>query len=306
MIDSPRRLHLRPLVPVALACAFLAAGSTLAQDAEQVRIETIPVAPGVWMLTGSGGNIGLSAGADGALLIDDEFAPLTEKIKAAVAAVSDKPIRFLINTHWHTDHTGGNENLGQAGVIIVAQDEVRKRMSVEQFIHLFDTRVPPAPAAALPVVTYTDAVTLHLNGDEIHAFHVPPAHTDGDSIVHFVKADVLHMGDVFFNGLYPFIDVESGGSIDGMIGGVERGLALAGPKTKVIPGHGPLSDRQGLLAFRDMLVGVRDRVATLIHEGKSRDEIVAAKPTAEFDAVWGKGFLSPDRFVGIVCASMGK
>jgi cyclase len=289
-----------------LACAALATGMAVAQDAEQVQITTVPVAKGVFMLVGSGGNIGVSAGDDGVLLIDDQFAPLTDKIRAAASAISPKPIRFLINTHWHADHTGGNENLGNAGVLIVAQDEVRKRMSVEQFSKVFDRRIPPSPTAALPVVTYTDAVTLHLNGDEIRAFHVPPAHTDGDSVVHFVKADVLHMGDVYFNGLYPFIDVESRGSIDGMISAAERGLTLAGPSTKIIPGHGPLSDRKGLQAYRDMLVAVRDRVAALIREGKTRDEIIAAKPSAAFDETWGKGFLSPDRFVGIVCASMGK
>jgi len=294
----------RQLLAVLLAAA--AAGSAGAQDAAQVQIAAVPAGPGAWMLTGSGGNIGVVAGEDGVLLIDDQFAPLTDKIRAAVAGLSDRPLRFVLNTHWHGDHTGGNENLGRAGALIVAHEGVRQRMSVEQFSRIFDRRIPAAPAAALPVVTFTDAVTLHLGGEEVHAFHVPPAHTDGDSIVQLRRANVLHMGDLFFNGMYPFIDVESGGSIDGMIAAAERGLALAGPETRIIPGHGPLSDRRGLAAFRDMLVAVRDRVAALIRAGRSREEIIAAAPTADFDAAWGQGFLDPAKFTAIVCSSLGR
>ncbi|MCP4249053.1 MAG: MBL fold metallo-hydrolase, partial [bacterium] len=218
---------------VAIAAGTAPAG---AQDLEDVEIETTKVAENLYMLVGAGGNIGLSVGPDGAFLIDDQFAPLTEKITAAIKAVTEAPIRFVVNTHWHFDHTGGNENLGKAGAVIVAHENVRRRMSTEQFIAAFDRRVPASPPGALPVITFADAVTFHLNGDELHVFHVAPAHTDGDSIVHFRKANVLHLGDTFFDGMYPFIDVSAGGSIAGMIEAVDRALKLCDDKTKIIPG----------------------------------------------------------------------
>jgi glyoxylase-like metal-dependent hydrolase (beta-lactamase superfamily II) len=276
------------------------------QDFSKVEMATTKVTDGVYMLAGAGGNIGVSTGEDGVFLIDDEYAPLTDRIKTAVAAISDKPIRFLLNTHWHGDHTGGNENLGQGGVLIVAHENVRKRMSVEQFIEAFGRKVPASPKLALPVVTFTDAVTFHLNGDEIRSFHVPPAHTDGDSIIHFKAANVLHMGDCFFNGMYPFIDVSSGGSVDGMIAAANQALGLADAGTKIIPGHGPLGEREALKAFRDMLVTVRSRIEPMRVAGKTLEQVQAAKPTADLDAKWGGGFLKADVFVGIVYQSLKK
>ena len=288
-----------------LVVALLAGGAP-AQDFDQVEIQRIPVAGHVSMLLGQGGNIGVSAGPDGVILVDDQFAPLTEKIRKAVAAIDGREIRFVLNTHWHGDHTGGNESLAKAGAVIVAHENVRKRMSTEQFVKAMDRKVPPSPPAALPVVTFDRSVTFHWNGDEIHVLHVDPAHTDGDAIVHFRKADVLHMGDTFFNRLYPFIDASSGGSIDGMIAAAERGLGIAGEKTKIIPGHGPLASRADLEGFRAMLVAVRDRVKKLADAGKSVDEIVAAKPTKEFDAAFGGGFLDPDKFVRIVHSALAR
>ncbi len=270
------------------------------QDFSKVEVTSEKVAEGVYMLKGAGGNIGLSVGGDTAFLIDDEYAPLTPKIKAAVAALTDKPIRFVLNTHWHGDHTGGNKDMGEAGSLIVAHENVRRRMSTEQFIAAFNMREPAAPPKALPVVTFTDAVTFHLNGDEIHAFHVPPAHTDGDSVVHFRKADVIHAGDLFFNGMYPFIDLDTGGSVGGMIGGADRMLAIAGDQTRVIPGHGPLGNKADLKAFRDMLAATHDRVAALVKAGKTLGQVTAAAPTAEFDAKWGNGFFKPAQFVAIL------
>ncbi len=275
-----------------------------AQDLADVQIQTLDVAPGVYMLVGAGGNIGVSAGRDGVFLIDDQYAPLTEKILAAVRTVSEAPVRFVLNTHWHNDHTGGNENLGEAGALIVAHDNVRARMSVEQFLEAFDRRYPPAPESALPVVTFSEAVTFHLNGDEIHAFHVVDAHTDGDAIIHFRKANAVHMGDAYFNGLYPFIDVGSGGSIDGTIAAVDAVLALIDDETRVIPGHGPLSNKAELVAYRDMLAGVRERIAAEIAQGKTVDAVIAAQPTAAYDASWGKGFLNPENFTRIVYADL--
>ena len=270
------------------ALALPATAALAQQNFDTIQIRTTPVAGGVYMLRGAGGNIGLVVGDDGPFMVDDQYAPLTDKIRAAVAELSDQPIRFVLNTHWHGDHTGGNENLGEAGTLIVAHDNVRRRMSVEQIRGVGRT-TPASPAAALPVITFDATSTFFFNGDTIHAFHVPHAHTDGDAIIHFRAANVVHMGDTFFNGGYPFIDLSSGGSINGVIDAAERVLALADDGTRIIPGHGPLSDRAGLQAYHDMLTTVRDRIRTAKEEGKTLDEVQAMQPTAEFDAEWGGG-----------------
>ena len=288
------------------AVLALAAVPALAQqqDFSKVEIKAEKVADGVYMLTGAGGNIGLSVGKDGACVVDDQFAPLSDKILAAIRAISPNPVRFVVNTHVHGDHVGGNENMGKAGAVLVAHENVRKRMSVEQFNATFNRKTPPAPEAALPVVTFTDTVTFHWNGDDIQVTHVPPAHTDGDAYVRFVKADVVHMGDLFFNGGYPFVDVSSGGRIDGVIAAADRVLAATGEKTRIIPGHGPLATRADLQIYRDTLETLRDRIAKLKAEGKSRDDVVAARPTADHDAKLGTGFMKGDVFTGLVYDSL--
>ncbi len=294
------------LAALALSAAPLAlAPSVFAQATEDLQVEVVEVASGVYMLVGRGGNIGVSLGVDGAFLVDDQYAVLSDEIIAAIRAISDSPIRFVLNTHWHRDHVDGNENLSAAGALIIAHQKVRERMSVEQYIEALDRRVPPAPERALPAVTFGESVTFHLNGEEIYVFHVN-AHTDGDAIVHFRKGNVVHMGDVHFSGMYPFIDVSSGGSIDGMIGAVEMVLAMIDDQTKVIPGHGPLSDKTDLQEYRDMLVGVRDAVAEQIAMGKDRDAVIAAKPTAAFDPEWGGVWLSPDQFTAIVFSDLAR
>jgi glyoxylase-like metal-dependent hydrolase (beta-lactamase superfamily II) len=283
----------------------LALSAAAQQDFSKVEIKTQKVADGVWMLTGSGGNIGVSAGAEGVFLIDDQYAPMAEKIKAAVAALSDKPVRFVLNTHWHPDHVGGNETLGQAGAVIVAQENVRKRMSVEQFTKFVNRTTPPSPAIALPLVTFAESVSFHVNGDDLDAVHVPPAHTDGDVVVHFRKANVIHGGDNLFNGSYPVCDLSAGGNVEGMIGAADRLLAAGDAATKYIPGHGPLATKADVKAYRDMLVASRDAIVPLVKAGRSLDEVKAAKPMAAYDGKWGKGFVTPDLWATVVYVSYG-
>jgi glyoxylase-like metal-dependent hydrolase (beta-lactamase superfamily II) len=277
-----------------------------AQNFDTVQVRTVKAGEGVYMLQGLGGNIGVSSGPDGVILVDDQYAPLTEKIRAALAGLNPGPIRFILNTHWHFDHTGGNENFGKAGVVIVAHENVRRRMSVEQFVTTFPQAVPASPSGALPVVTFTDAVTFYYNGDSISAIHVPPAHTDGDVIVWFKHANVIHMGDTFFNGRYPLVDLASGGSSEGFITAADRVLALSDANTKIIPGHGPLGDRVALQAFRTMMATVRDRIKQAIAAGRTLDQVKAAKPTADFDAVWGNGRITPTLFVEILYQDLSR
>jgi cyclase len=270
------------------------------QDFSKVELKAEKLSATTYMLTGAGGNIGVSVGEASAFIVDDQFAPLTPRIQAAVAKLTPHPIRFVVNTHWHFDHTGGNENFGKAGAVIVAHENVRKRMSTEQFIEFLDMKVKMEPRIALPALTFTRDLTFHQNGDEIRIFHVENAHTDGDAIVHFRTSDVVHMGDTFFNNLYPFIDTSSGGTIDGVVAAADRVLALATDSTRIIPGHGPMANRADLRAYRDMLATVAARVREGVAAGRSLEDVIASKPTAEFDARFGKGFLAPNRFVEMV------
>lgn len=292
----------RAIMIIVLGIASFAASAQ--QDFSKAKIATVPVADDIYMLVGPGGNIGVSIGEDGVLLIDDQFGPLSDKIKAAIAALTDQSINFVINTHWHGDHTGGNEAFANEGALIVAHDNVRVRMSKPFFSKFFNSESPASPEAALPVVTFNDALRLYVNGHTIQAQHVLPAHTDGDSIIWFREANVVHMGDTFFNGLMPFIDGASGGSIDGMIAAVENVMATINADTKIMPGHGPLTDADGLKAFHTMLKTVAGRMRQMIEEGRSLEEIIAAKPTAEFDAKWGNGFIKPDQWVELVHGTM--
>ena len=272
-----------------------------AQDFSKVEIKVEQLAPGVAVLFGAGGNIGLSYGDDGNVVIDDQFAPLTERILAAIHTLDPDPVKFVINTHWHGDHTGGNEHLGQAGAVIIAQDNVRARLATDQLLK--GKTIPPSPKAALPVITYSNGVTVHLNGDDLRVIHVANAHTDGDSLIRWTKADVLHMGDTFWHGdSFPFIDLDSGGSIDGMIAAAGEGIELADTNTKIIPGHGTVGTKADLAAFRDMLKDIRDKVAAGIKAGRTLDQIKASKPTAKYGMP--SGFIKPDEFVETVYNSL--
>ena len=276
------------------------------QDYSKVEIKAEKLNDTTYMLVGAGGNIGLCVGEDAVFIIDDQFAPLAPKIKAAIAAITKKPVQFLLNTHFHFDHTGGNEAFGRDGALIVAHDNVRRRMTADQLITFIGAKQNASPKAALPVITVAAEISFHINGDEVNAFHVPRAHTDGDLVVHFRKGDVVHMGDTFFNGMYPFIDTSSGGTADGVVAAADRVLALATDKTKIIPGHGPLANKAALQAYRNMLATVAQRIKALRAAGKSDDEIVAAKPAADQDAAFGGGFIKPEQFVRMMLNAIPK
>jgi len=288
------------ILRAAVGAVLFAAASVAAQA--QVNFDTIQVgtqqlANGVYMLVGAGGNIGLAVGDEAVFVVDDQYAPLTPKILAAIAAITPKPVRFVVNTHWHFDHTGGNESLGKMGALVVAHQNVRRRMTTGGFIEALNRKELPSAPGALPVVTFASGVTFHINGDSVVVTHVPPAHTDGDAVVHFTKANVVHMGDLFVSAGFPFVDRSSGGSIHGVIGAAERVLAMSNATTKIIAGHGPLADRARLQAYHDMLVALRDRMRQEVAAGKTVDQVLAMDITAPYRTEWPTGH---ERFVRIL------
>ena len=293
---------------VAGALVVLSADAQTAQATQEARPseDAVPVTsqrlrPDLHVLmSGRNGNVGVWTGIDGIVVVDDSLAPLAPRVLEAIRQIADGPIRFVINTHWHPDHTGGNELLGRTGGIVVAHDNVRVRMNEEQFIGLFDMRIPASPSAALPIVTFDESLTLHLNGDRLDVVHVDAAHTDGDSVLWWRAANVVHTGDVYLNGSYPFVDLDSGGTLAGLVAAVEAILTRVDDATIVIPGHGPVSNRRELAAYRDMIVTVGRRIREGVESGRSLDEVLASRPTAEFDAHHGQGFMTPTRLVGIL------
>ena len=253
---------------------------------ENVTINTTKLTDSIYMLKGSGGNIIVSIGQDGVFMVDDQFAPLTEKIKDAISKITDQPIKFVINTHWHPDHTGGNENLGELGSIIVSHDNVRKRLNTEQFSDFSKRTVPPVSEKGLPIITFSDNMTIFQNGDEIKIIHVDNGHTDGDSIVYFTKNNVIHVGDDFNDKSYPFIDISSGGSIDGLISSLQIISSIIDDETKVASGHSEISNKTKVNDFTNMLKDVREKVSQMIEDGKSLEEIIASQPTSKYDEIY--------------------
>lgn len=284
---------------------ILLSTATWAQsDFESVEIKTTPLTESVFMLTGAGGNMGLCIGDDGTFLIDDQYAPLTDKIVAAIAAITGNPVDFVFNTHYHGDHTGGNENLGNAGSHLISHTNVRRRLSADQYSTLLKSTAEAVGPGALPNITFTDSLTFHYNNQEIIAFHVPHAHTDGDGVLHFPQANVIHAGDVIFFGLYPYIDTSAGGSIDGMIAGVRQIIDLCDNETQIIPGHGPLIGKAQLIEHLEMLTRARAAVALAMSDGSDLASVQAAKPCAQWDNSHGQAWLTSDQFVQSIFDSL--
>jgi cyclase len=288
--------------------AALGASAALAQTPAQpppppmpappdVKIETTELAPGIYMLMGRGGNVGLTVGVDGAAIIDDQFADMAPKIRAAVAMLTDQPVKFVINTHLHGDHTGGNDAFGKAGAVIIAQENVRKRLGTPQVNPSTNQPIAPRAREALPVVTFADSATLHFNDEDLEFTHLPNAHTETDIMIRFRRANIVHMGDMFTGG-FPFIDGNTGGTLDGLIKAHEAALATMDDSTKVIRGHGPLGSKAELQAYHDMLVVVRDRIAKLVKAGRSQDQVVEARPTKEFEQKYAGASFNAAQWIG--------
>ena len=286
-----------PAIVVLLAAN---AAATAQRDFSNVQIKAIPAAGSIHMLEGSGGNIGVSVGADGILIVDDQFAPLADKIRAALGTLGQGKLKFVLNTHWHGDHTGGNVAFGPEAPII-AHTNVRKRLSTQQ--HLMGRTVESSPPEALPVITFDESLSIHFNGEEIKAIHFPHGHTDGDTVVFFTGSNVVHMGDDFFSGTFPFVDLASGGSVQGLTENIKKVMKQMPDDVKIIPGHGPLSTKEDLKAFHSMLVKTSAIVKERIAAGKTLDQ-VKSEGLPEQWKDWGGGFISTSRWLEIVFNSL--
>jgi len=275
-------------------------------DFSKVEIKTTKLTSNFYTLEGQGGTIGVLTGPDGVFMVDSQFAPLTDKIVAAIKQISDGRIRFLVNTHVHGDHTGGNENLGKLGVTILSRPQLRARLARPTAPAAGGAIPPPAPAAALPLITYDAPVTLYMNGEEVRLIPVPTAHTDGDTMVQFKSADVIMTGDFYRSIQFPNIDRANGGSLAGMVDGLKAIVDLAGPSTKIIPGHGPIVDKTAVAAHRDMILALRDKVARLVQQGMTQEQVVAAKPGADYETRVQNIGITEDRFIGQLYAEVKK
>lgn len=287
-----------------LIVMFFASINSLSAQNKPVEFTTFQLSDTVYMLKGSGGNVGISTGEDGLYIIDDQVKPVTSELLQAIRKISNKPIRFVINTHYHADHTGGNETIGGAGAVIIAHDNIRKRMTTAQVSTFMQSTTPPYAEEALPVVTFNDRMSLHLNGETATAYYVANGHTDGDCIIHFPVSNVIHMGDMYFNGLYPYIDLDAGGSIQGMVEAADLALSMANESTRIIPGHGLLAITEDLKSYRDFLVKAIANVQEMIDMEMDLQQIIAAEPTKEWDEAQGKTWITPAQFVTFIYNSL--
>ena len=265
-------------------------------DFSKVEIKTTKLANNFYTLDGQGGTIGVLTGPDGIFMVDTQFAPLSGKISAAIKQISNQPIRFIVNTHVHPDHTGGNENFQKMGAVLISRNELRDRLE-HPVPAANGTPGTPAPAAALPLITYEGQLTFHMDGEDVRLIPIPRAHTDGDTLVYFPKADVIMTGDFYRSIQYPNMDRANGGSLNGLLDGLGRLIGLAGPNTKIVPGHGPVVSRADVIAHRDMVLAIRDKVSQLVSQGKTQDEVLAAHPTADYDAKVPNSKETTERFV---------
>ena len=289
--------------PQSTAPANARSSSALAQaraEMAKTPLQTLKLRENIYMLYGPGGNMVLLTGPDGKVLVDTGVAPVAAKLKQTLAGLSNAPLKLVIDSHWHFDHTDNNAALRAAGAMIVAHENTRKRMSTPHDLAPLGLHFPPSPEEALPQQTFRDDLQLHFNGEEIALTHVPPAHTDTDIFIHYRKGNVLHVADIWFNGFYPFIDGGTGGRITGMISAADKAISIADKDTKIVPGHGPLGDKAALIKYRDTLSTCRDRIQRQKSTGKSLKEVTAAKPTADLDGAWGGGMINPDTFVALV------
>lgn len=266
-----------------------------AQKWDDIQITSHKIKDNIYMLEGGGGNMGLCFGEDGVLLIDDQFAPLSEKIKAAIRELCGEGVDFIINTHWHGDHTGGNENFAKEGSTIIAHENVRKRLSTDQ-VRPFGRTTAASPEVALPKMTFNDKMNIHYNGDDIHLIHVHTAHTDGDAFVYFSKANVLHMGDCFFKDRFPYVDREMGGDPDGAIAAVEAAMMLVDDETVIIPGHGSLATKGDLKRYYEMLTTMKERIMTEVENATPEDKLDFEALCKDYES-WGTGFINPEKMV---------
>ena len=281
----------------------LCATSVLSEKAgNEPDFAVIEVSEGIYMLLSGGGNVGLSIGEDGVVMIDDSMPPFLDKLTRTIKSISDKPIDFLINTHLHRDHTENNESFSQRGIRIVAHENLRTSM-LTKGLKLYD-KEGPMPKAALPVITFSHAISFHLNGEHARVFHVKNAHTDGDAIIHFQNSNVVHAGDTFFNGLFPYIDLANGGNIEGYIAAQQKIIDLSDDQTKIIPGHGPLGNKKKLQAARDMLIDSKNIISTLIKNGQSEEQVVKANPLNKYHENWNWGFITTEKMTRQVYKSL--
>jgi len=282
---------------------IIASGSAAAQN-NKIEISTFQLSDSVYMLMGAGGNVGISTGKDGLYIIDGGLKQATDPLLKAIRKISDKPIRFVFNTHYHGDHTGSNEFLGGTDSVIIAHENIYKRLSTEQVSIFMNSTTPPFAKPALPAVTFNDQLSMVFNGETATAYYVANGHTDGDAIIHFPRSNVIHMGDMFFNGRYPYVDLDAGGSLQGMVVAADLALTLANDSTRIIPGHGPLAVTEDLKSYRDFLLEASTRVQVLIDQGMNLEQIITANPTEDWDEELGKIWITPPQFVTFVYNSL--